>query len=145
MVLNTVAAIAGGFVLLYVVATVIRLAGFGSFATLLGQTAVNAAVGYALLSVSFIALPVAVALGLMPLALRVFAYLWFYYQGKKILDGDYGEQARWAAELVQSGDEEFIEASAKLPQIELREVGIMADDKEELRELTVERAEEMTK
>lgn len=145
MVLNTIAAIGAGFVLLYVVATVLRIAGFGGFTTLVSQTGVTGAAGYVLLSISFINLPVAVALGLLPLCLRIFAYGWFYYQGKKLLNGDYGEQARWAAELVQSGDTEFIEACARLPQVELREVGIMAEDKEELRELTVERAAEMTK
>jgi len=143
MILETIGAIGAGLVLLYVVATVLRLFGFGGFATLIAQTVVNSAVGYALLSVSFIGLPVAVALGLMPLGMRIFAYLWFYRQSKKVLAGDYGEQARWAAELVESGDDEFIEASARLPQIHLNEIGILSDSKEELRENTIERAEEM--
>lgn len=143
MVLNIIGAIGAGLVLLYIVATILRVAGFGGFATLLGQTAVNGAVGYALLSISFISLPVAVALCLMPLGLRIFAYFWFWRQGKKVLNGDYGEQARWAAELVESGDDEFIEASAKLSQFELREIGILSDDKQELRNKTVEKAEEL--
>lgn len=143
MILETIGAIGAGLVLLYVVATVLRLFGFGGFATLLAQTAVNSIVGYALLSISFIGLPVAVALGLMPLGMRIFAYLWFYWQGKKILNGDYGEQSRWAAELVQEEDEEFIEASARLPQIHLQEIGIISDSKEELRENTIERVQEL--
>jgi len=144
MVLNTIAALVAGFVLMYVVAFAIRMSGYGGLVTLVAQTGATSVTGYALLTISFINLPIAVVLALMPAGLRIFAYGWFWYQGRKVLNGDYGEQARWAAELVQSGDTEFIEASARLPQIELREVGIMADDKEELRELTVERAEEMT-
>lgn len=144
MVLNTIAALGAGFVLLYIVATLVRLAGFKSLATLMAQTAVNASVGYALLSISFITLPIAVAVGVLPAGVRAFAYVWFYWQGKKVLNGDYGEQARWAAELVEEEDDEFVEASAQLSQIELREIGIMSDSKEELRENTIERVEELT-
>lgn len=144
MVLNTIAAIGGGFVLLYVVATVIRLAGYGGLVTLVAQTVANSVAGYALLSIGFINLPIAIALGLLPVVLQLFAYVWFYHQGKKVLNGDYGEQARWAAELVESGDTKFMEASARLPQMELREIGIMSDSKEELRENTIERADELS-
>lgn len=143
MVLNIIGAIGAGFVLLYVVATVIRLSGYGGLVTLVAQTGATAVTGYALLSISFVGLPTAVALTLLPLGVQVFAYVWFYHQGKKVLRGDYGEQARWAAELVEEGDDEFIEASARLSQIELREIGIVSDDKEELRENTVERVEEL--
>jgi hypothetical protein len=143
MVLNTIGALGVAFVLLYVVAVTIRLFGGGGFATLIGQTAVNGVVSYAMLSVSFVGLPVVGVMVLMPLALRIFAYAWFYRQGKKLLNGDFGEQARWALELFEEGDDEFIEASARLSQIQLREIGIVADDKEELRELTVEHAQEM--
>lgn len=142
MVLNTVIALAVGFILLSVVATVVRLAGGRSLATLLVQTLVNIGVGYTLLTMSFISLPVAVAVIMTPLGARIFAYVWFYWQGKKILNGEYGKQTQWAAELVESGDEEFLQASAQLSQMELREVGIMSDSKKELRENTINRVQE---
>lgn len=143
MVLNTIIALGAGFVLLYVVATLTRLLGGGGIATLLTQSAVLGAAAYGLLTVGFVGLPVAVALGLLPLALRIFAYGWFYYIGRKVLSGDYGEQAQWAAELVEEEDEEFLRASMQLPQMEMREIGVLSDSKEELRENTVERAEEL--
>lgn len=142
MVLNTIIALGAGFILLSFVATIIRFVGFGGTVTFLAQTAATIVFGYALLSVGFVGLPVAIALVILPFALRIFAYLWFYWQAKRVLDGKYGKQAKWAAELVESGDDEFLEASAELSQLDLREVGILSETKEELRENTIEQAEE---
>lgn len=58
------------------------------------------------------------------------------------LDGEYGQETQWAAELSQEGDTLFEIAATELPQEDLMEVGIVAESKEELRELTVERLEE---
>ena len=143
MVLNILGVVAAAIVALYVVATIVRLAGFGGLATLLVQEVVVGGGAYALLSISFISLPVAVAVALIPIGVRLFAYWWFYRQGKKVLAGDYGEEARWAAELVESDDDKFIEASAHLNQVQMREAGIIADDKQELREHVIEQYEEM--
>lgn len=143
MVLNIITAIGAGIVLLFVVATVIRQFGGRGLATLIAQSAVNTTAGYILLSIGFVQLPIAAALALMPLALRIVAYLWFYWQNKKVLRGDFGEKPRWAAELVGDGDDEFIEASMRLPDIEMKEIGIVSDSKEELREKTIERVNEL--
>lgn len=68
-------------------------------------------------------------------------------QRKKAMSGDYGQETQWAAELVDEGDELFTLAVAEMNQVdpsELRDVGIIAESKEELRELTVERFDELT-
>lgn len=70
---------------------------------------------------------------------------WKYlaWQREKALDGGYGEETRWASELVDEGDQLFTIAVSELPEQELRDCGIIAESKEELREVVVERFEEL--
>jgi len=142
MLVNTIVAVIAAFVLMYVVASIIRAVGLGGIATLVLQTVTISVMAYALTTVSYIGVLAAIALVVLPLAVRIFAIVWFYWQAKKILNGDYGEEARWAAELTQEGDSKFVEASTKLNKFQNREVGIISDSKAELRENTIERAEE---
>lgn len=65
------------------------------------------------------------------------------WQKKKALGGDYGDVTRWASELIDEEDQLFILAVNSLPEMEMTEIGIVAESKEELRELTVERLEEL--
>lgn len=65
--------------------------------------------------------------------------LWNRRQRNKALNGDYGEVTKWAAEMTKNGDMEFATAIQALPEKELMEIGIVADSKEELRKLVVER------
>lgn len=62
-------------------------------------------------------------------------------QKEKALNGEYGNETMWASELIEEGDELFIVAVNTLPKTEMTEVGIIAESKEELRELAVERFE----
>lgn len=142
MVLTAITALVSGLVALYIVAAIARIFGGDGAHTLLLQSVVNGTIALALFYTSTVSLPIAVAIGVMPLALRVIAMFWFYYIGKKVLAGDYGEESRWAAELVESQDDEFIEASTHLSQMELQEIGIVAANKEELRKIVIERAKE---
>lgn len=142
MVLNTFLAGVAAAILLGPIAAIVRIAGGGSLLTLVVQTIIIGGAGYALFSVSFIPFATAVAMAAFPLGMRLFAIIWFWRIGRKTLNGDYGEEARWAGEFVDEEDEEFIEASAQLTQMELREAGIVADDKEELRTQVLSRANE---
>jgi len=63
-------------------------------------------------------------------------------QRSKALDGDYGKETQWASELVDEGDQLFTVAVSEMPNAELRDCGIIAESKEELREVVVERFEE---
>lgn len=140
MVLTSIAVLGAGIVLMYIVAGLHRVANVGF--TLTSQTAVNGVVAHLLIGASVIGTPVGVVLVLMPPALRIVAAVWFYYIGKKVLNGDFGVESQWAAELVESGDEKFLEASNELTEMELRESGIVAETREELRESVIEKADE---
>lgn len=142
MVVTSIAAIGAGLILLYAVATIVRVSGGSSNATLGAQFIASWALAGVVLFLSIANLPVAVAIGLLPILLRIVAMVWFYYIGRKVLNGDFGEESQWAGELVESGDEEFIEASNDLSKMELRESGIIATDKSEMREIVVEKADD---
>lgn len=64
------------------------------------------------------------------------------WRTKKALDGKYGKEAKWMMEYVRDGDQEFIEAAKSLDTMEQKEVSIIAESKEELRERTISRANE---
>jgi hypothetical protein len=69
--------------------------------------------------------------------------MWNRRQRKKALNGDYGDVTMWAVEIAQDGDPEFVMAIQALPDSEKMELGIIANDKEELRELVIERFDEL--
>lgn len=140
MLVPSIAAVVGGVVLLYVIAIVVRSLGGGRNLTLLSQIIIHGASAWLLVSNSIILVPAAVVLALLPFVIRVFAMMWFYYIGKKILNGDFGEESQWAAQLTEAGDEEFIEASQNLSKIELRESGIIAETREEMRDVVIEKS-----
>lgn len=57
--------------------------------------------------------------------------------------GAYGDKARWAIELFDERDQKFIHAQTVLPDREVREIKVVSDSKEELREMMVERYNEL--
>jgi hypothetical protein len=67
-----------------------------------------------------------------------------YAESKRIsraLDGEYSDAAQWTMELIQE-DDELQRAFEELPDIEVKEVQIIAESKDELRELMIDRHEE---
>lgn len=64
-----------------------------------------------------------------------------YWYKRRALSGAYGKSTQWAAELVNEGDREFEMAATSLPDEERLELGIVAESKEELRELVLRRHE----
>lgn len=62
---------------------------------------------------------------------------------QRALNGEYGEMKQWIAELKQE-DAEFAAYFTALPDAHTREIKIIAESKDELRELTFERVEELT-
>jgi len=62
----------------------------------------------------------------------------------RVVNGHYGDSIMWAYELIEhEEDREFMYAQAALPPMEIKELQVMADSKQELRDLTVERYEEL--
>jgi hypothetical protein len=104
-----------------------------AFGLLIGLLASNF-ISYVLIVVS--------ATAILPFIINLVGWLYQIMQRRRALDGSYGESAKWAAELVDGGDEEFEFAINKLSDDELLEIGIIANDKDELRELTIQRLEE---
>lgn len=142
MVFNIVLSVVVTIALLYVVATLVRAIGGNSMATIIAQFVAVGLFAGALVYTNSISLLVAGALLSLVIAIRIFAFVWFWHIGRKMMDGKYGKETQWAVELTKEDDMEFMKASAQLPQEELREVGIIAESKEELREKTIERADE---
>lgn len=138
MVLNTILAVVATFVLMSFTAALLRAFGGGGLATLLGQVVTVGIFAGVLLYAGFVGSTIAGGLVGLVFAIRIFAFIWFWNLGRKYLNGDYGERTMWAAELAKEGDEEFIEAASNLNEMEMREVGIISDSKEELREMVVE-------
>lgn len=140
MVVNTLLSIGVAMFLLYVVATLSKQTGVSGNATTVVQTVINAFFGAALFTADIVG-PIAIAIiVLLPALVKGIALLWFKRIGNKVLSGDYGQEAQWAGELVKEGDIEFVEASKKLGSTEMREIGIVCEDKSELREEVIERA-----
>lgn len=69
--------------------------------------------------------------------------LWNRRQRRKALNGDYGEVTMWATEIVDDGDMDFAMAIQALSEADKMEIGIIADDKEELRNLVIDRLDEV--
>jgi hypothetical protein len=145
MVLTTIATVVIAFVLLYGVATLVQAAGISSGRffgwTLALQQVALAIFAAALFQNGIVGTLITAGLLALPLVVRIFAYLWFWRMGKKMLQGEYGEETKWAMELAKEGDDEFIEAADRLSELEMNEIGIIADSKEELRELVIEENE----
>lgn len=76
------------------------------------------------------------------LIVKLLSLLFLTYYVRKARDGSFGKETRWATELIKSGDTEFTTATTQLPAQELQEVSIVAESKEELRDLTIKRYEE---
>lgn len=80
-----------------------------------------------------IAAAVVLILGISIASIAYMLYIkWLVLSGRK------GEEAKWAADLVNEGDETFIEAMRNTPRQVMAIYGSKAESKEELRELVVE-------
>lgn len=76
------------------------------------------------------------------LIVKVLSLLFLSYYVRKARGGSFGKETQWATELIKNGDTEFTTATTRLPTQELQEISIIAESKEELRDLTVKRFEE---
>lgn len=62
---------------------------------------------------------------------------------KRALQGAYGEEVRWMMEIMhEEQDEEFIRAMSSLEQMDVTEIIIIAESKDDVRRLVFERASE---
>jgi hypothetical protein len=77
-----------------------------------------------------------------PLIISGMSMLYFYWIGQRALAGKMGQEQQWIAELVNANDEKFMESMEALERMEVREVIVIADSKEELRQTIITRAQE---
>jgi len=138
MVLTQLAVVGGAIVTLAIIAQLVS--SIGMIGTAVLQTAALMGGGGYLYTEGIIGLPLLVLLAFLPTSINVFHIIWFMWIGNNVLEGKYGEEAQWAGELVEEEDAQFIEAMTSLDQMTIREIGIMSDSKEELRERTVDEA-----
>jgi hypothetical protein len=138
MVLTQLAVVGGAIVTLAIIAQL--ASSIGMIGTAVLQTAALMGGGGYLYTEGIIGLPLLVLLAFLPTSINVFHIIWFMWIGNNVLEGKYGEEAQWAGELVEEEDGQFIEAMTSLDQMKIREIGIMSDSKEELRERTVDEA-----
>jgi len=138
MVLTQLAVVGGAIAAIAIIAQLVS--SIGMIGTAVLQTAALMGGGGYLYTEGIIGLPLLVLLAFLPTIINVFHIIWFMWIGNNVLEGKYGEEAQWAGELVEEEDGQFIEAMTSLDQMTIREIGIMSDSKEELRERTVDEA-----
>jgi len=138
MVLTQLAVVGGAIAAIAIIAQLVS--SIGMIGTAVLQTAALMGGGGYLYTEGIIGLPLLVLLAFLPTIINVFHIIWFMWIGNNVLKGKYGEEAQWAGELVEEEDAQFIEAMTSLDQMTIREIGIMSDSKEELRERTVDEA-----
>lgn len=141
-----IALVAGLFVML-LTSSLMRELGYGTVGLpfdliLVAQFVALAAVAYAMMVASFITFWPAVFMVSLCITIRLIAVAFFQIQGKRAINGSMGKETQWAAELVREEDEEFMRAMRSLDQDTIRRIGIVAESKGELRELTIEESDD---
>lgn len=96
--------------------------------------------GAATVYTGFAPLWAGVLIALAPVFGALATVLYFYWLGRRALAGKMGEEQQWMAEFINENDEEFMHAMAQINRMEAKELFALAEDKEELRELALERA-----
>lgn len=114
-----------------------------SFFIVSSQSLIGLVFGYAIATIFTLYVPLVVAgTTLAPILVTLLVIADRKWQKRKTLNGKYGIESQWAAELVEDDDREFEIAMQHLPEMHLREVGVIAESKDELRELTIDRFDE---
>lgn len=140
MVLTQIGVVVGTVLTLLLTSRVMSSLGRGATGTMVAQFLVVGGSGYYLFSNDVIGVALFTTIMVLPIVFAVAVYFWFAWLSRKVLDGSYGVEAQWAGELVREEDREFIDAVTQLDQMTIREIGIMSDSKEELRERTIDEA-----
>ena len=100
------------------------------------------ALGAATVYTGFAPLWGGVLIALAPLLTFLSLIVYAYWVGQRALSGKMGKETQWIAELVKDDNKPFIEAMNHLNQDEVKEITIIAESKQELNELALERAKE---
>lgn len=130
------------FVTLIVSSAIGQVLGLNVFGNTAFQTLCMVVVASALLQYSMVGLIGAALIVASVVAIKLIGVGFLALYTHRALQGGLGDEAQWAAEFIKDGDQEFTRAMTALPSADLKEVKIIAESKNELRELTIERYEE---
>jgi hypothetical protein len=142
MIAQIAAVIAVSFISLWLGANIATVLGQTNFRIIPFQMAVAGILGYIVGLIISSATTIAVVALIVPVTINGLAIVYKHWQDRRALNGAYGKPTQWATELVKDGDTEFAHAIKILSRDELVEIGVVAEDKEHLRELTMERIDE---
>lgn len=142
MVVSTIVLVIAGVFSMVLVAQVFSRLGLEALPVKILQLVVNAGLAVGALVYYDISYLLAGVIVLLPVFLTIFSFLFYRRRGNKMLNGDYSEQSQWAAEMITNEDSKFASAIESLPRAEVREIGIIAESKDDLRSRTIERAED---
>lgn len=145
MILNIGITVVASIVAL-VVSTLFSRVVFGGngFINWIVQQLVLIGLAYTLLTLGVVGMVGAVIVAALPTLLRIVFWSFLIVMSYRALKGSFGKETQWAAELFKEGDTEFIRAVKALPQNELVEIRIIAETKDGLRDLTIERYEQLS-
>lgn len=130
-------------VVMIVVGTIVKgLLGFRSAVNYVAQQLTLGIIGYIAATEFGFALVAVGILVLFPPVVHLITQLLTRFIMWRTARGDYGEHAKWAYELFNEGDTKFIRAQTYLSAMDVREIVVIADSKQEFRDLMVERFEE---
>lgn len=96
--------------------------------------------GGAAVYTGFLSLVTGLFITVMPLFIFLVEQFYYYWLGKRALAGTMGKEKQWIAQLIQEDDHEFKQAFRLVEPMRTKEIIIMADSKDELRELVVDEA-----
>lgn len=99
-------------------------------------------IGFASVYLGILPLFAGIAIILLPAILGVMSMAYYYWLGRRALAGKMGQEQQWMAELVEADDEKFMRSMQQVGRMEMKEITVVADSKEELRQAVIERAEE---
>ncbi len=88
----------------------------------------------------FLSLIPALLVAAAPIITRIISIIYYYWVFRRSLSGKRGEGQKWIAEFVQEDDREFMDAVRSISPMHLKEVIVVANSKQELRQLVIEQA-----
>jgi len=78
---------------------------------------------------------------LLQVFIIIVSLLYYYVVGWLALSGRLGEGRRWISEMVVSGDDEFIKSMNELESMEVKEIVVLSDSKQEFRQRVINKGD----
>lgn len=76
---------------------------------------------------------------LLQVFIIIVSLLYYYVVGWLALSGRLGEGRQWISEMVVAGDDEFIKSMNELESMDVKEIIVVSDSKQEFRQRVIDR------